>query len=266
MFQIAEEQKETVREMFGETPEANIHLILATVANQREWVAELIKQGTDPDQPDIAGTTALMWACTEQNNWDTFELLLSNTKGLDAKNCSDQTALMLSIQNGELQKAMALLKRGASPNTGNLYGESPLCLAMCLGRTSFIEPLVRAGADLQGQDSHGIPHWKRAIHEDQEASLIEWLSAGGDPNSKDSEGTSLLSFAAEAGMMDAVTLVLSRLDQVSVDMIDWETTLSVATQPIIDQLLQWKRAFEFQKKLRKIQPSPLEETEELRKF
>jgi ankyrin repeat protein/uncharacterized protein YwqG len=88
----------------------------------------------------------------------------------------------------EIKKALA---DGASPNCSDGGRRSPLSLAIGLSRIYAIEPLIQAGARIEGKNLFQPPIFF-ATHDEHAEVLALMLRLGADPNSKGEYGQSAL--------------------------------------------------------------------------
>jgi len=116
--------------------------------------------------------------------------------------------LFKAAESGDVGLAAKLLKEGADPNGGDVFGRTPLHLAAEGGHLEVVELLLQHGADPSFQDEDG----NAALHL---AALRGWrdvayvlLRHGADPNARNAKGKTPLHLAAEGGYLEVVELLL----------------------------------------------------------
>jgi len=116
--------------------------------------------------------------------------------------------LFKAAESGDVGLAAKLLKEGADPNGGDVFGRTPLHFAAEGGHVAVVELLLQHGADPSFQDEDG----NAALHL---AALRGWrdvayvlLRHGADPNARNAKGKTPLHLAAEGGYLEVVELLL----------------------------------------------------------
>jgi uncharacterized protein len=126
---------------------------LAVMADRPEWVALLLAEGADREQPDRAKwkATPLLWAAGV-GSLQATELLLDAGANVNARDSLGQTPLMRAVSGREPRHeaiARKLLSSGADPSVVDQQGLDALKLARLGGRQQLIALLkgaVRANA------------------------------------------------------------------------------------------------------------------------
>jgi len=98
------------------------------------------------------GVTPLMQAAANADT-NSIKSILSSNKDVDAADSSGWMALMYAAASSHSEPVQLLLAAGANPNRKSLSGDAPLMASAISG--SFDEDLVRAGADVNAQNSIG---------------------------------------------------------------------------------------------------------------
>jgi hypothetical protein len=140
----------------GKTP---LHEVLGRGYDQEAHlplVRMLLDAGADPNrqasslskQPPL---TPFQLALKHQAR-ETARLLLDHGADLDQRNGDRRTALIIAtrqaVEDDDRSLLDWLLERGADPNAGESYHETPLTIAARRGRVDLIDYLVDAGADI----------------------------------------------------------------------------------------------------------------------
>ena len=123
-----------------------------------ECIALLVSAGTDLEERDKDGGTALMKAVW-QGKLDTIQLLVENGADPNARDNSGQTALTnvnLGIDHPLSFEIMEyLIANGANVNLTRYDGTSPLSKYARLGYLAHLRFLLENGADPDIRDEHG---------------------------------------------------------------------------------------------------------------
>jgi ankyrin repeat protein len=140
-------------------------------------LVSLIESGTDVNEPDVEGATALHWAVYED----------------------------------QLEATRILLAAGANPKLESRYGVMPLYLAAVSGHAPLIESLLDAGADASAFGPNGETMLMTAARTGVPEALSALLEAGAEIDVRDTNyGQTALMLAVREGNRAAVELLLSR--------------------------------------------------------
>lgn len=151
--------------------------------------------------------TPLLWAASSDSH-DTVKLLLEKGADLEAKNSSKETALALAARHGRTSIAKLLLEKGACFDVKDERSMSPLLLAALNRHTEIARHLLDLGATFGDKDMQ--KSLCRAA-EFGTTSMVELLlERGGDIETKDKEGCTLLILAAKNGHEDTVKCLVER--------------------------------------------------------
>jgi ankyrin repeat protein len=97
----------------------------ACLAEDKHEVVNLLGQGTDPNQVDAYGNTALMLAAST-GNADVVDELLSHGANVQLKDNYGQTALIFACSKGHYEVAKMLVDRKAGVNVTTSHGQTAL--------------------------------------------------------------------------------------------------------------------------------------------
>lgn len=164
------------------------------------------------DAKDASGRTPLMVAA-QAGNAEAVRTLAAANASIDAKDSSGNTALILAARAGKLDSIRALLDQGASINAANDAGQTALAAAAGEpGHADTVRLLLEASADPEIADaSHATPLMLAAEHGDADC-VIVLLNAGASPTAKTPDGRSALD-RAKTRTDDAGKAVVAVLDQ-----------------------------------------------------
>ena len=125
--------------MRGSTP-----LMAAALYGDAESVRLLLERGADPNVPNDAKATALMYAV---ESTEKTRLLLDHGADPNARSEDGQTPLLVAASRpGALSVVKLLLDHGANPSSQNPASGSPLTLAAAAGDADLIKLLLERGA------------------------------------------------------------------------------------------------------------------------
>jgi hypothetical protein len=116
--------------------------------------------------------------------------------GLVNESPVNPTPLHYAAHKGNLEKVIALLKEGDSPNDTNGPGYTPLHYATLRGHSQIVEQLIASGAIPDAQDRNGWSSLHGAALRNQLDIAKILLSRGADPDLADNLGNTALHVAA----------------------------------------------------------------------
>jgi ankyrin repeat protein len=143
-------------------------LIDAVERGDRAAALRLLAKGADPNAPGPDGTTAVMWAASN-DDVELVRALIAARANVTLKNQFGTSALTEAAIVGSARIIEALLKAGADPNTRNPEGETPLMAVARSGNVEAARRLLEAGADVNAKESFGGQ------------SALMWAAAQGQP-------------------------------------------------------------------------------------
>jgi uncharacterized protein len=129
-------------------------LIDAAKNSDRSTVRLLVQQGTNVNQTEADGTTALHWA-SYRDDLESAEVLIRAGAKVNAANDLGATPLWTASLNGSAVMVRRLLQAGANPNIPLLLGETPVMVASRSGNSDIVEQLLAKGADVNARAARG---------------------------------------------------------------------------------------------------------------
>ena len=115
-------------------------------------VSLLLDQGTDVDEPQPDGATALHWAVYGDHS-ELAALLIDAGANVAVRNRAGMTPLVLAAETGSAGMVERLLDAGADPFETLPNGETALMMAARTGDVATIELLIDRGADIDGRET-----------------------------------------------------------------------------------------------------------------
>lgn len=180
-------------------------------------VRRLLNQGSDPNQPQVDGMTALHWAAYHDDLVTARELILAGAD-VGAVNRYGVSPLSLACENGSGDLVELLLGAGADPNAALRGGETPLMTASRTGRLDAVKALLSRGADVEAKESfRGQTSLMWAAAEGHAEVVRALISAEADIEARLPSGFTPVLFAAREGRLEAARALL----EAGADPNDW---------------------------------------------
>jgi ankyrin repeat protein len=219
-------------------PEGSTPFMYAVLYGDTAMIARLLKMGADPNKPNDANATALMWAARDLKK---TQLLVRHGANVNARSDDLRTPLMIAARRpGATTIVKFLLDHGADPNPNAkpVSESSPLLEALTGGDEETVELLIRRGANaiataemglvmavttkcdkslallasqITDTNAYAIALGITAVFGDANAIRV-MLDHGADVNGRDPFGRTPLMYAAISDELpvDAVELLIAR--------------------------------------------------------
>jgi ankyrin repeat protein len=159
-------------------------LVEAAEQGDRVTALRLLARGADPNAPGPDGTTAVMWAASN-DDLELARALIKARADVNLKNQFGTSALTEAATIGSAPVIDALLKAGADPNTRNPDGETPLMAAARSGHVEAARRLVEAHADVNAREAWGSQSALMWAAAQSQAGMVKFLaSSGADVNAR----------------------------------------------------------------------------------
>lgn len=157
----------------------------AIQSGNRKFTEKLLALGADVNHVDRNGITTLMRAV---NNKEIFDLLVA--KGADINQSgANGSALHMALRSGSPQTVLLLLDKGASPNTMDGQGNTPLHLAaQSSGGAATIKPLIAHGASPNAINLEGNTPLHIAVQAYNSVGVDVLLANGAQTNIENNAG------------------------------------------------------------------------------
>ncbi|MGH7001395.1 MAG: ankyrin repeat domain-containing protein [Stellaceae bacterium] len=123
-------------------------------------VTKLLHSGSNPNDADGQGNTALIYAAMH-GNAEIAKLLIGRGAAVETRDRIGNTALHLAAQRGSVDVMTLLIAAKAAVDLPNKEGVTPLMLAAGGGQVAAVRLLMSLGADASRQDFTGrdAPGW-----------------------------------------------------------------------------------------------------------
>ena len=159
-------------------------LLDAAERGDRVAAIQLLAKGANPNTPGPDGTTALMWAASN-DDLELVRALIKAGANVTLKNQFGTSALTEAAIIGSAPVIEALLKAGADPNTKNPEGETPLMAVARAGKVDAARRLLEAGADVNAKEEWGGQTALMWAAAQSQAEMVKLLaSKGADLNAR----------------------------------------------------------------------------------
>lgn len=125
-------------------------IIIAAFYGYVDIIVFLLSKGFDPNECNsiiFSGNSALM-LFIENNNIDGVIALLRANCNIEHKNFHDETALLLAVKLGNIEIVQELINNGANVNALNNHEYSPLFVAISIKNADIVTLLINSGADV----------------------------------------------------------------------------------------------------------------------
>jgi ankyrin repeat protein len=193
----------------------------AAAANQpTELIAPLLRRGLDLDDEDPLTQLTPLAEYARQGNVKACTALLdagadANAAAAPGTSPLSMTAAGVSSDEGALAVLTLLLERGAtlerlSSAPGSTERGTVLRIAIASGRTALLEPLVKAGAEVNGDLLQGVTPLALAAAAAGPDIVSRLIELGANPNAVDRPGLSVLAHAAAAGRLQNCALLIAK--------------------------------------------------------
>ena len=152
------------------------------IANDRvEAVKTELALGEDPNVRNEKGQPAIMQAIQDQA-WGVYDLLARHRDlNPNIANTYDETPLMYLAIVGDVERARALIQRGAKVNR---LGWTPLHYAASKGHIEMVNMLIQAGAIVDAPAPDGTTPLMMAAYSGDQATVRAVLAAGAEPTTQ----------------------------------------------------------------------------------
>jgi ankyrin repeat protein len=181
-----------------------------TLGGHEAVVKLLLKNGAEVDSKDINGKTPLSHAAYEGDQ-AVVKLLLENGAEVESKDNNGRTPLSWAASSQNKAVVELLLKNGAEVDSKDNNGQTPLSWAARRANEDVVELLLENGAEVELKDNNGRTLLSLAASRNFNSGVTKLLLSNPrvDPEAKDKDGRSPLSWAASDGDAAVTKLLLS---------------------------------------------------------
>ena len=137
-------------------------------------------------------------------------------------------------RDGDIDRVMSLIDRGADIHSRGNYGETSLHYACDSGQTAVASLLLERGADIRSRDNNGWTALHYACDRGRTAIASLLLELGADIHSRDNDGWTALHRACYRGKKDTAILLIESKADIYIKSNDGKTPLDLMP-------LEWRK-------------------------
>ena len=159
-------------------------LLEAAERGDRAATLRVLATGANPNTPGADGTTAIMWAASN-DDLELVRALIKAGANVKLRNQFGTSALTEAAIVGSAPVIDALLKAGADPNAKNPEGETPLMAVARSGKVEAARLLLEARADINAREEWGGQSALMWAAAQSQAEMVKFLAShGADLNAR----------------------------------------------------------------------------------
>jgi ankyrin repeat protein/L-ascorbate metabolism protein UlaG (beta-lactamase superfamily) len=162
----------------------------------------------------IAGTSVFsqdIYEAVKAGNTEKVAKYLQKDPGLlNSKNPDALTPLNLAAQDGQIEVAQFLLKKGADAELGDNENSGPIHLAAIGGHKGVVDLLLKHGVSIDSRDDNGLTPLHFALSRRQVDMANYLIDQGADVKIQTNNSWSTLQFAVICGDLDLVKRIVEK--------------------------------------------------------
>jgi ankyrin repeat protein len=234
---IKEQNRERIAELLknhadvnAALPDGATPLAWAVYLDEADVVDSLLSAGAKVNTADQYGETPLTLACAT-GDFPIIQKLIAAGADATAARWNGETALMLASRSGTVQGVKLLLEQGAKVNeVESRKGQNALMWAAAEGHSQVVQLLLDHGADVTITSKGGFTPLVFAAQKGDVKSVQSLLDAGLAANYVLPNGTSLLGVAISGGKQDVAIALMEHGADVNTPDKEGNTPLHIAAQ------------------------------------
>lgn len=212
-------------------------LALAIENGVEEHIRFYAEHGADINSKDTKGTTPLILALKDSDGSDKILKAIVNPANISSTDSDGNTPLIVAIQNNAtLAKIQYIISITEDVNTRNADGNTALYLTVLKNRQKVGELLLSKNADIFAANNRSKSPLSLALYDG--GTVMDWLITSKTIKATDGSGNTALHFAAEWGLQDAVTALITKGAKTEAKNANGETPLFSAAKNDEPEILQ----------------------------
>ena len=205
-------------------------LWLAASRNDPAVIKALLNAGVKPDAHATSETTALLAALNAAHSADVVRMLLDAGASPESPDAQGHTPLMLASAVGAAPLVDMLLAHHAQIDAEDHERRTALWFAAAFGSHEVVVALLAAGANQETADARGLSVLHAAAAQKKPAVLAPLLAANARINARSAGGDTALLIAAATGHADVVQALLAQKPELDVQNKAGDTALMAASR------------------------------------
>lgn len=182
-------------------------LLIACHENRKEFVEFILEKGLSPNS---TGSKQPLHVCARWNFKELVAVLVNAKANIDAVNLYGQTPLLVAITNSNKETANELIRCGAYVQTLDKFNNNLLHIIAETNLVDVAENLIKSGVDLNARNNKQLtPLHVSAKKGNAEMAKI-FLEHSANIDQVDNNGDTALMMACENGFNEMVKFLLSR--------------------------------------------------------
>ena len=171
-------------------------LFLACASREQNLVKVFLEAGSDPNRADNEGITCLQAAVAAGCSKNIIRAIINHGAYVNATAISNEPALMIAYEKGDVNTISVLLDSAADPNIINANGNTCLHIAAlnhC--RKEMLQAIIEHGAEVNATNMNNETALMKACEKGNTNAIYVLLDGGADPNIVDADGDTCLHYA-----------------------------------------------------------------------
>ena len=205
-------------------------LWLAAVRNDLAVIKALLAAGVNADAHAVAEQTPLLAALGAPHSEEAAQLLLNAGASPETTESRGQTPLMLASAGGRVAVISILLARHVRVDAEDHDRRTALWYAAAFGSRAAVDALLAAGANQDATDSRGLTALHAAAGQNEAGVLAPLLGSEARINRRGAGGETALMVAAATGHVEVVNALLARSPSLDVQSDAGDTALIAASR------------------------------------
>lgn len=207
------------------TGDAYSQLQLAASRGETTLISDILAQGSDINEVNKHGKTALMLAAGN-GRVEATKLLLKLNADIDAQEIDGMTALMMAASDGKTEAVKVLIEAGADVNIFNNYGATAMTNAAFFNHADSVRAILDSKQKVNKATNENALLITAGLGLENIMQML--LDYGVDVNARGKKGRTPLMAAIEFDHIGTVKLLLKNKADITAQGTDDESVMSIA--------------------------------------